>query len=400
MAKRELTAAESREILSLKKEDITMTLLRNYFAVKKGQDNPRFNTFDTFTLLRGYYYNDETIVTTVGRYLVNLFILPDTFLKKFRYQNVTMDAGTTGDIEEKLAFMLLNDEISAKEYSEFLDNGEWMTLGLAYFLVPTMDYDMNVPIPEVIKRRDELFEQFAKEIAEGDQNVSNAIEKELLDMSKKLIKAKGNQGYDFFESGEFNFGNNYKKTSIMGGAVENPYTKKLDILKSNYISGIDKKEFPYFANLTVIGGYSRGVETQKAGYETKKINNALQVVVLDEPGTDCGTNHYLKITITDKMKNMYLYRNVLENGKLVTLTADNIGKYTGRELMMRSPMYCKTDKICSVCAGGIFYKLGMTNAGLLSSTMSGSLMNLSMKKFHDTTIKFSKLDAKKFITKR
>ena len=225
MAKRELTEIEKREILSLKKEDITMTLLRSYFAVKKGQDNPRFNTFDTFTLLRGYYYNSETIVTTIGRYLVNLFIIPDTFLKKFGYQNVTMDAGTTGDIEEKLAFMLLNDEMTAKEYSEFLDNGEWMTLGLAYFLVPTMDYDMNVPIPEVIKRRDELFEKFAKEIAEGDQNVSNAIEKEL-DMSKKLIKAKGNQGYDFFESGEFNFGNNYKKTSIMGGAVENPYTKK------------------------------------------------------------------------------------------------------------------------------------------------------------------------------
>ena len=398
--KREITAQELRELLALKKEDITMQLLRDYFAVKKSQKSAKFNTNDTFVLRKGHYYNSEEIKTTIGRYLINLFVLPDKYLEKFGYQNKVMNSDNIGALENELSVMLLNDQITSQDYAEYLDNGEWMTLGTSYFLVPTMDYDMNIPIPEVIKRRDELFEQYAKEIAEGDQNVSSKIEKELLDLSKKLIKLKGNEGYDFFESGEFNFGNNYKKTSIMAGAVENPYTKKLDILKSNYITGISKKEFPYFANITVIGGYSRGVETQTAGYETKKINNAMQTVMLDDRETDCGTNQYLKITIPAGMKTMFIYRNILVNGKLVMLDDTNIDKYVGKEVLMRSPMFCTSDKICHKCAGDLFHKLGMTNAGLLGSTMSGSLMNLSMKKFHDTTIRFAKIKAEDYITKK
>ena len=41
----------------------------------------------------------------------------------------------------------------------------------------------------------------------------------------------------------------------------------------------------------------------------------------------------------------------------------------------------KSEKICSKCAGELFYRIGIKNAGLLTSTFSGSLMNLNMKAF-------------------
>jgi hypothetical protein len=263
-----------------------------------------------------------------------------------------------------------------------------------------MDYDINVPLPEVIKRRDELFRQYADEIKKGDPNVADLIEKELLDMARKILKEKGSEAYDFFSSGEFNFENNYKKTSVFGGALENPYTKKLEILRSNYIDGISKDEFHHFANLTIVGGYSRNVETQKGGYETKKINNAVQGVSLDEPGSDCGTTQFLKVTMTDKQKKMFLHRYVLDGGKLVLTDEKNIKGYVGKEVQMRSPLFCKGDQICSKCAGEIFYKLGIRNAGLLSTTMSGNLMNMSMKKFHNTSIKFDKINVDNFVKER
>jgi hypothetical protein len=291
--KRKLTLQETEALLKLTKEDIDMNLLRNFFAVRMGQDEPRFNTFDTFRLPKDRLYNKETIETTIGRYLWNFFVIPDEYLKKFGYQDVVFNKKAIGSFEKQLANMLLNDEISTDDYAGYLDRAEWMTLGITYFISPTMDYDMNVPIPEVIKRKNELFEQYAKEIKDGDPNAVSKIESELLELSRKLIKEKGNEGYDFFESGAFSFENNYKKTSIMGGVMENPYTGKLDVLKSNYMEGISQKEFPLFANSTIAGGYARGVETQKAGYETKKINNAVQVVTLDDKGTDCGTNQYL-----------------------------------------------------------------------------------------------------------
>jgi len=322
-------------------------------------------------------------------------------LKKYGYQNTTFDKKTASKLEEKMATMLLNDEIEVSDFTSFTDNGEWMTLGTAYFLVPTMDYAMTVPLPEVMKRREELFAEYEEGIKAGDPNVADTIERELLALSRKLLKEGGNEGYDFFESDEFDFGNNYKKTSIMGGALENPYTKKLNILKSNYVEGIKKEEFQYFANITVVGGYSRNVETQKGGYETKKINNSMQILVLDEPKSDCGTKQYLNIVIPDKMKNMFLNRYVLEsNGKLIELTEANIDSYVGKDVKMRSPMFCKTDKICNVCAGELFYKMNVQNAGLLTSTLSGSLMNLAMKKFHNTSIKFSKIDLDKYISEK
>jgi len=281
-----------------------------------------------------------------------------------------------------------------------------MSLGTAYFLVPTMDYDINVPIPEVIARRDELFDIHAAGVKSGDPDVAKTIETEVLALAKQKIKDKGNQGYDFFDSGEFEFANNYKKTSIMTGTIENMYTHELDILKSNYITGIDKKEFPKFASLTVLGGYSRGIETESSGYETKKINNAMQSLVLDAPGSDCGTTQYLETEINDKIKGMYVDRYILDPGSseadakgLVLLTTKNIKNYVGKRVKMRSPMFCKSDKICNKCAGELFYKLGMKNAGLLSTTMSGNLMNLSLKKFHDSTIQFTKIVIDDYIVK-
>lgn len=403
--KRQLTVNETNEILSLKAEDINMSLLKGYFAVRKGQSKPRFNTYDTFYLPAGKLFNDEREQTTVGRYLFNFYVLPEKFLKKFGYQNKVLDAGTIGDIESNLSYMLLQDEMDSKEYAQYLDRGEWMTMGTSYFLSPTMNYDINVPLPEVIKLRDELFEKYSEEVKRGDPNVADLIEKELLTLAKKILKEKGSEAYDFFLSGEFSFGNNYKKTSVFAGALENPYTKKLEILKSNYIDGISKDEFHHFANLTIVGGYSRNVETQKGGYETKKINNAVQGIVLDEAGTDCGTKQFLDVAIPQKMKNMFLHRWVLdpanakkEDAGLVLLDEGNISKYMGKTVKMRSPLFCKSEeKICSKCAGELFYKLGMKNAGLLSTTMSGNLMNMSMKKFHNTSVVFSKMDVEKFI---
>ena len=137
-----------------------------------------------------------------------------------------------------------------------------------------------------------------------------------------------------------------------------------------------------------------------SGYETKKINNAMQTLVLDEAGSDCGTKYYNTVKMTDKTAKLFVNRYILDSsGELVILKPDNIKQYVGKEVKMRSPMFCKGDKICNKCAGDFFYKMNIKNAGLLTSTLSGTLMNLSMKKFHDSTVKFNKIDIEEYISK-
>lgn len=398
---RTLTADEVREITSLSKEDITLDLVRDLFSCKYGESKPRFNTYDTFTLPAGKFFNKTSINTTVGKYIINLVVFPKVYLEKYGYVNDTLKKGTLEKIESKMGVMILNDEMTTKEYASYLDAGEWLGMGTAYFLVPTMNYDINVPIPEVVTKRDELFEKYSEQIRRGESGAAEAIEKEVLTLAREKIKEKGNEAFDFFESGVGKFENNYKKTSIMAGAIENPYTKKLDILKSNYIDGIDPKEYSKFTNLTIIGGYSRGVATQTSGYQAKKFRNAMQGVTLDEPGTDCKTPYTLKMTIPESMKALFKDRYILDtDGKLLLLTDENIDRYVGKEVRLRSPMYCKNDKVCSKCAGELFHKMGIKNAGLLNDAIAGVLMNASMKKFHDATVKFTKIDIEKFTKKR
>lgn len=400
---RKLTPAEVREAGFLEKEksEITLEYIRDLFACRMGEKEARFNTYDKFILPPGKLHNENAIETTIGRYITNLVSLPKKYLEKYGYINKPFDADTLGSIEGQMSVMILDDEMTTKDYAEYLDNGEWLGMGTAYFLCPTMNYDINVPIKEVIEKRDELFEKYKDQVRRGENSAALEIEKEVLALAKKKIKEKNNEAYDFFESGVGKFGNNYKKTSIMAGAIQNPYTKQLDILKSNYIDGVDPKDFPKFSNLTIVGGYSRGVETQSSGYERKKIDNALQTIVLDDAGTDCGTMLTLKTIIPKKMKKLFLNRYVVTSDirNPILLTEKNIDEYVDKEVRLRSPMMCKSEHICNKCAGELFYKMGVKNAGLLNDTMAGVLMNASMKKFHDATVKFSEIEISDYIRK-
>ena len=123
----------------------------------------------------------------------------------------------------------------------------------------------------------------------------------------------------------------------------------------------------------------------------------MQTEVLDEPGSDCGTVKYLKVIIPTNPKNTkdYLYRYIIEGNKLVCLTPEVIERYVGKEVKMRSPMYCiAKDCICSKCAGENFYKLGKRSIGLTATKVATTCSRLNMKKFHENLVKSREIDIK------
>lgn len=397
---RKLKPEEISEILLVKKEDINAELLKNYFACFYGHDEARFQPNDTFLLPKGKLYNSETIETTVGRYLYNLFALPIPFLKKYGFLNEPLTDSTIGKIEKQMGDMILNDEMTTKEYASYMDDSEWISMNCAFYIVPSLNNANVIPLKKVIKKRDELFEKYQKEVAAGDINAANKIEAELLSLAKDEIKNIDDAGFDNYDCSSFSFNNSYKKGSIMIGAIKELEGDKLHILKSNYVDGCTSSDYSDTAQLTVIGGYSRGVATQDYGYESKKFNSALQNVVVDytPENLDCGTDKYLTITIDPKLKSMFLYRFVLDGGKLVELTNDNIDKYTGRPIQMRSPMFCKGDILCEHCAGTLFKRIDVKNVGFICFNLTGNLMNLSMKKMHDSSVTVLKANIEDFIT--
>lgn len=137
--------------------------------------------------------------------------------------------------------------------------------------------------------------------------------------------------------------------------------------------------------------------TAESGYFNKKIAAAFQGVVLDTIGSDCKTNNTLEVIITDKTKNDFMYRYILDGSKLVLLTGDNINKYINKKIKLRSPVYCVGDKLCNKCAGDLYYKLGVVNVGLATTRVASTLLNMSMKKFHNSTANVSKINLNEII---
>ena len=74
------------------------------------------------------------------------------------------------------------------------------------------------------------------------------------------------------------------------------------------------------------------------------------------------------------------------------LDNSNIGKYIGKEVKLRSPLYCIGDKLCSKCAGDLYYRLGIENIGMTTSAIGSNLLNLLMKSFHDSSVKITEIN--------
>jgi len=386
-------------LLRIKYEDVDMPLIKKMFADTKN-GNRMFNTYDKFALPSGKFYNSKTIITTAGRYIVNLMIFPKQYLEVHGYVNIELTKKSLGGIEGTMADMIINDELPTLDYAKYLDVAQWLGFGSAYFINPSMSYNINNPIKEVIDRRDELFDIHADMLSKGDIGTTKNIEDELLDMTTKEWIKQGEESYDYFTSGIGKYSNNFKKTSVMGGAIENPATGEYTITKSNYFQGMTKEELPIFNNLTISGGYGRGVETQNTGYELKKITNAMQTTLLGDKDSDCGTTHYLEVSMVKNIVNMFRSRYANINGKLVLLESDDLKKLIGTKIKFRSPMFCKSDEICNKCAGELHMKLGIKNVGLVSSAIGGTMSNLAMKKFHDASVSMGDINIDDFIHRK
>jgi len=183
------------------------------------------------------------------------------------------------------------------------------------------------------------------------------------------------------------------------GAIKNlADPDNVHISSSSLVDGIPPNELAYYGDLITQASYNRAVGTREGGYESKKLSASFQNVVLDEEGSDCGTKHTIKQLITSKNANLFMYRYIrIDNGGLILLTSDNIAGYYDKVVNMRSPMYCTNKQYCSKCAGELYYKLKMKNVGILTNRIGTSLLNSSLKAFHDMSLKVVELDIDKYI---
>lgn len=398
MAKK-LPESEKKYLLSLNPDEITFSLLVNLFSDKSEKKDgkmvvipARIEPYWECSLEKGEYFNKERVErTTAGQIIYNKIIVERELQDLLGYIDYPITGGELKKVEEKLSIALKEDKITVETFAKYLDRAQW--LGMQFHPVLTTSFTMNTlkPNKKVVETRRKLLEQYKDEIERHEVSASVKIEKELLAVAEKELK--GDPGLLLYESeAKGSFGNNFKNISVMKGPMYNPAKGHFDTIESNFMEGIKKTELPNYGTAIISGAYPKAIGTGTSGYFSKQILATLQSVVLDEKGTDCHSKVTIPITLTKSMKSDFIDRYIVENGKLVVLSEENFSKYVGKTVNLRSRMFCINDKVCNVCAGDSFYKLGITNIGLTGSRIASTLLNMSMKKFHDATTKMSEIE--------
>ena len=349
----------------------------------------KHNCWDVFVVPSNYFFSKQKeIRTTIGRFMFSKYVLQGAgIIEQVGFVDDILGRSGLEKVNTVVVQLYMDDRINRKQFNDYVDRRDNLGYWLNAMLAHTISLRMAKPLKEIEKLKQELYKKYEKELAAKDITVMNKIEAELIAKAKELLR--DDPGMNLYDSGDLNFGNNYKNNAILKGPILNNITGEYDFVKTSFMEGIDIHDLPAHANSVVSGSYPGAIMTREAGYLGKQLLALLQMAETDEPGTDCGTKALIPIKVTPppngSAENL-LFSYFLDNNELKLLTPENLNRYTGKVLLFRSPMGCITPKICSKCAGDLFYKMDIRKIGLFAVQLSHSNLNLSLKTKHNQSI--------------
>ena len=389
--------------LNLKEDDITMSFIMETFG-DFGQYQ-RFNPYDIITVPAKRYggkllngkdkYNKEPFTTTLGRLIFNKYFIESEpeLLDIIGYVNDNINKKTYGKIFDKLGYAVLEEELNIEVYKRFCKRTQKF-MPFVSILAPNHSDNMLTITKKINKRKAELIKENKEAFDNGDVIIVDKVSKELLEYARELMK--DDPAMDMFLSGAGgSFENNFKNMFIMRGSVQDPDPRKsYNIITSNYVDGVSKEEYSKLANTLAAGPYSRSKKTELGGYWEKLFMTAFQHIVLQDPGSDCGTKRHIVLDVTEKNIGSIMYCFVINNdGSLTEITSKNKDKFIGKKVKLRFSSMCESKNgICNKCAGNLFYRLGIRNVGASTPQIPSKLKVLSMKLFHDDQLNFVEMD--------
>lgn len=384
-----------KHYLDMNPGDFTRTVLVDMFAdlvdnsngtKNAGKRQPKHHTWDTMRVPANYFYQGQPVIdTTIGRFVANKCILEGAgVIGITKYRNIIWNKKNLSTLDDEMGDFLMTDKIDRPHFNQYIDRRDNLGYWLNGVLAHTISERMLKPLPEVEKRKAELIEKYKDELAAGNIDVMTKISDELVDYAKELLK--GDPGMDLYDSGDLDFGNNYKNNAILKGAVMNKITNEFDFIGSSFMDGIEIKDIPAHANSILSSQYPASIATADAGYLGKKLLALLQMMEVDEPGSDCHTKNLIPIKITKGNSSNLLYNYIKVGEQEQQITKENVGSMIGKTVMMRSPMSCTGQRICSKCASQLFYMLGVEHAGLFATQISHADLNLALKAKHNSLV--------------
>ena len=157
-------------------------------------------------------------------------------------------------------------------------------------------------------------------------------------------------------------------------------------IKHNLVEGLNQEEFFYSTYGCRKGLLDIALNTGTSGYLSRKLIFTCANLQIHEELIDCGTTDLLSINVTTARKaRMLINRYALsEDGKsLYLISKENYKDIIGKQIEIRSPILCKSPKICKTCYGDLHKTINSRFVGIIAAqTLGERATQLVLRTFH------------------
>lgn len=399
-----------RELLKLTKDDMTVSKITKLFGktgarevdpvtnkIKFKMVPPVYDIRMKIHLNANEYINKEAVDTTVGIFLFNKLLVEGLIdhIVPNGYYNEVINKKTFDKLRDIISNAVMAGKLLVDpNLINWLRAYEFYGMKLCTIFSPSYTRKLLETNQEIARKKEELLKNSKIENVQDMTRIEDSL------VAEAKEKLKGDPGMTLFNSGaRGSFENDYKNINLMLGPVGVPGEEgKFTFVPSNYLTGLQKDDLVAAGNTIVNSAYPKAVGTEQSGYLTKQFYAVYQSITVDEDGTDCGTKECIEIVLTPDNVEMFLYQNImLQSGRIVTLDPDTKDQYLNKKVKIRTPMFCLSDKCCSVCAGRRPYIMQIKNIGLTAGRISNTFLNKSMKNFHSSKVKLDVVNVDKLL---
>ena len=334
---------------------------------------PKFNDF------KGLKYSDtikyKDTVTTFGRLVASIALREEI--------NYPLDKSKVNKILTKW----LRKKYVEKENLPFdIDLNQIFRVGAEASRDLTISLEDLQIDREWIKQKRKLFKEFVKERKRFtskdiqqlkqmlDKLTEEALEKSsynLKAMIKSKAKAKKSQFAQRFVAKGF-------ISDITNKIIRTP-------ILSGFYDGLSPKQYLISCAAARKGSFDRSNRTSESGWLTRRLVYALQDLELDPNLEDCGTDGYLTIKLEKPIAHLFVYRYYRFPGEKEwkLLLPEDINKVINKTVEVRSPLFCKSPRICKKCFGELYNALKTKYIGIIAAQALGErCTQLVMRTFH------------------
>jgi DNA-directed RNA polymerase subunit beta' len=214
----------------------------------------------------------------------------------------------------------------------------------------------------------------------------------------KELKKKFVYSY-FIDSGARGSWDQVKQLILTRGFISNFEGEILPLpIKHSLIDGLTQEEFFYSTYGCRKGLLDVALNTGTSGYLSRKLIFTCANLQLDMELDDCGTEDFLEVDVKNEKKAKMLTGRWVrkKDGSLALITKNNWNLILGKKIKIRSPILCKSPKICKKCYGELYKSINSRFIGILAAqTLGESSTQLVLRTFHTSGSAIIKGEAQK-----